>query len=83
MSGIDSRKWGYAVAAALGALVGGILVLWLTKAIPKMMSRMMNEMMSSMPQAMMAQMEKEGLNPAEMCQQMMAQFRDTQQPRER
>lgn len=39
---------GYILAAAVGALGGGILVAAATKAIPKMMSRMMSQMMASM-----------------------------------
>jgi hypothetical protein len=54
--------------------VGGIVVAIATKAIPKIMSRMMSQMMSEMPQKMMAQMKAEGINPAEMCQHMLANF---------
>ena len=39
---------GYALAAALGAIGGGLVVAFATKAIPKMMSRMMQNMMANM-----------------------------------
>ena len=66
---------GYVLAIILGALGGGMLVVLATRAIPKMMSKMMSGMM----QNMMGQMEKEGFNPGEMCQQMMAKFSTVQQ----
>ncbi len=50
------------------------MVAIVTKAIPKIMSKMMSQMMSEMPQKMMAQMKAEGIDPAEMCQRMMANF---------
>ncbi len=54
------------------------MVAIVTKAIPKIMSGMMSQMMSEMPQKMMAQMKAEGLDPAEMCQRMMANFTQRQ-----
>jgi hypothetical protein len=52
----------YGLAAALGALGGGVLVTVATKAIPKMMSQMMAGMM----QNMMRQMGEGECDPAEM-----------------
>jgi hypothetical protein len=49
---------GYALAAVVGAIVGGTLVAIGTKAVPKMMSSMM--------QTMMMQMEESGCDPAAM-----------------
>ncbi len=56
MGKVNSHSSGYLLAAALGALGGGVIVLWATKAVPKMMSRMMAGMM----QNMMAQMKENG-----------------------
>ena len=39
----------------------------------------MSQMMADMMQNMMAQMQKEGCNPAEMCQQMVAKLAENQQ----
>ena len=69
---VDRRR--YLVAVILGALAGGIVVAIATKAIPKIMSQMMDQMMTQMPQKMMARMKAEGIDPAEMCQRMMANF---------
>ena len=55
-TGSNSRK--YVFALALGAIGGGLLVAWATRAMPKMMSGMM--------QNMMAGMREEGCDPAEM-----------------
>ena len=52
---------GYILAAALGALGGGLIVMVATQAIPKMMSRMMAGMM----QNMLAHMQEKGCAPAE------------------
>jgi CheY-specific phosphatase CheX len=52
----------YLLAAALGALGGGVVMAMATKAIPKMMSQMMAGMM----QNMMRQMGEGGSDPAEM-----------------
>jgi len=52
----NSRYSGYVLAAALGALGGGLIMLWATKAVPKMKSQMVTEMM----QNMMAQMKENG-----------------------
>ena len=49
---------GYALAAVVGAIVGGTLVAIGTKAVPKLMSSMM--------QNMMRQMEGSGCDPSEM-----------------
>ena len=57
----SSQTRGYFLAAALGALGGGLLVIWATRAIPKMMSQMMAGMM----QNTMSQMSKEGCTPSE------------------
>ena len=56
MPRVLSRK--YVFALALGAIGGGLLVAWATRAIPKMMSGMM--------QNMMVGMREEGCDPAEM-----------------
>ena len=42
----NSDSTGYVLAAILGAIGGGLVVLMLTKAIPKMMSQMMQNMMT-------------------------------------
>ena len=68
----ETRK--YLVAMLAGAVAGGIVVTVATKAIPRIMSQMMARMMSEMPQRMMAQMRAEGIEPAEMCQRMLANF---------
>jgi len=47
----------YAIAFALGAVGGGILLAWATRAIPRIMSGMM--------QNMMANMRDEGCSPSE------------------
>lgn len=52
---------GYLLVAALGAFVGGAVVLVASRALPKMMSQMMSSMMSNM----MEQMGGEGCNPAD------------------
>ena len=53
---------GYFLAAAIGAVAGGLFVAVATKAIPKMMSKMMSGMM----QGMMARMQEHGCNPEDM-----------------
>lgn len=58
----DPKYTGYIFTAALGALGGGLLVAFATKAIPKMMSRMMSQMMTSM----MSEMGDGDCQPAEM-----------------
>ncbi len=58
MANTDSHARGYVLAAALGALGGGLVVALSTNAFPKMMSRMMQNMMAHMGEA--------GFNPAEM-----------------
>lgn len=52
---------GYLLVAALGAFVGGALVLAVGKVLPKMMSQMMSGMMRNM----IEQMGDEGCNPAD------------------
>ena len=49
---------GYVLAAAIGAIGGGLFVALATKAIPNMMSQMM--------QNLMARMEENGFSPADM-----------------
>ena len=48
MNKLSSHRNEYLLAAALGALGGGLIVLWATKAIPKMLSQMMAGMMQNM-----------------------------------
>jgi hypothetical protein len=50
----------YLLAGSIGAVVGGILVLIASNAIPKMISAMMPEMMSGM----MSAMGREGCSPS-------------------
>ena len=66
MNTTDSPNKGYVLAALLGAIGGGIIVMLATKAIPRMMSRMMSEMMSGMQQKMMAHMGEGGCDPRQM-----------------
>ncbi len=65
-----STVWGYVIAALAGALVGGVAVAWATRLVPKIMDKMM----ADFPHRMMARMQAEGRDPAEMCQQMMARM---------
>jgi hypothetical protein len=58
MDSADSRTKGYVLAALLGAIGGGLVVLLATRAIPKMMSGQMSKMM--------AQMKESGCEPSEM-----------------
>ncbi len=58
MQDANSHVRGYAVAALLGALAGGLGVAIVTRAIPKMAAAMM--------QNMMAHMREGGCNPQEM-----------------
>jgi len=67
MQNQNSDRRSYVIAALLGALGGGLIVLWATKAIPKMMSQLMANMMDNMRE----QMSQCGCNPAEMCARMM------------
>jgi hypothetical protein len=54
----DNRRSGYVLAVLLGAVGGGLIVAFATKAIPKMMAGMM--------QNMMAHMAESGGDPSEM-----------------
>lgn len=74
--GTESRK--YLATLIIGAVIGGVVVAVATKAIPRIMSQLMAQMMAEMPQRMMDQMRAEGLEPAEMCQRMMANFKQMQ-----
>lgn len=58
MSTTGFHARGYMFAAAMGGIVGGLVVALATKAIPKIGSQMM--------QNMMAQMREAGFSPAEM-----------------
>lgn len=61
MDSIRSDRTGYVITALLGAAAGGIVVAWVTKAIPRMMKRMMAGMMDNMR----AQMSTGGCKPEE------------------
>ncbi len=78
MSNHDTEPRKYLAVMLVGAVAGGIVVAVVTRAIPRIMSQMMKQMMSEMPQRMMAQMRAEGIDPAEMCQCMMANFKAAQ-----
>jgi hypothetical protein len=58
MRDVTPNRRGYVVAAAAGAIAGGLFVALVTKAMPKMMSAIM--------QNMMARMRDAGCNPEEM-----------------
>jgi hypothetical protein len=62
MDNIRSPAKGYAIAALLGAVGGGAVVVWGTRAIPNMASRLM----SVMQRKMMDHMKEAGINPTEM-----------------
>ncbi len=62
MQDTNSREAGYVLAALLGAIGGGLVVAFATRAIPKMMSQVMSGMM----QSMMAPMREGGCSPEEM-----------------
>ena len=78
MSSPNTERGRYLVVLILGAVAGGLIVAVATKAIPKIMSGLMEQMMSEMPQKMRAYMQAEGIDPAEMCQRMMANFNPSQ-----
>ena len=49
MRQMDIRNRGYILAAAaLGAIGGGVVVIFATRAIPRMVSRLMSQMMQNM-----------------------------------
>lgn len=56
-----SSRTGYLITALLGAAAGGLVVAWVTKAIPNMMKRMMAGMMDNMR----VQMSAGGCKPEE------------------
>ena len=58
MSGTGRNISKYMLTFAVGAVGGGLIVAWATRAIPEMMSGMMRNMM--------ARMQEEGCNPVEM-----------------
>jgi hypothetical protein len=58
MANTGSHARGYVLAAAMGAIAGGLAVALATKAIPKTASQLM--------QNIMAHMREAGFNPAEM-----------------
>lgn len=62
MESAASKKTGYIVAALLGVAGGGLVVLFMTNAIPRMMKRMMAGMMENMR----AQMGAAGCKPEDM-----------------
>lgn len=57
----DVNRRNYILAASLGAIGGGVLVVVVTRAIPRMMSQMMSGMMRNM----MSQMGQAGCDPAQ------------------
>jgi hypothetical protein len=52
---------GYLITTLLGAAAGGLIVAWITHAVPKMMKRMMANMMENMR----TQMSTGGCKPEE------------------
>ena len=62
MHSTNERRAGYLLAASVGALVGGTVVLIVSDTLPKIASRLMSGMMANM----MRQMGSEGCNPEEM-----------------
>ena len=67
MQDTESRLWSYVLVGALGAAIGGVVVLLVTRALPNMMSQMMSGMMRNMA----AQMGEGGCSPAELGKRMM------------
>ena len=61
MDTIRSDRNGYLISALLGAAAGGLVVAWITHAIPKMMKRMLAGMMDNMR----SQMNAGGCKPEE------------------
>ena len=58
----DSNIRGYLITTVAGAVGGGLLVLFTTKAFPKMMSQVISNVMKNM----MSQMGEGSCNPEEM-----------------
>jgi hypothetical protein len=56
-----SDRIGYLITALIGAATGGLVVVWVTNAIPRMMKRMMAGMMDNMR----TQMSAGGCKPEE------------------
>jgi folate-dependent tRNA-U54 methylase TrmFO/GidA len=56
------RSKGYVLAAALGAIGGGVAVALITNAVPKLMQHMETCMGT-----MMAHMEEKGIDPTKVC----------------
>ncbi len=63
------------ISALLGAILGGVLVMVATKAIPTMLTNILSGVMGMMK----SKMEACGCNPQEMCQKMMAGFAEAPQ----
>jgi len=63
----SSALWGYVVAVLVGAVMGGLAVALAARLAPKVMEQMMDKMMAEFPRQMMARMQAEGRDPAEMC----------------
>ncbi len=62
MDGTRSSARGYAIAALLGVVSGGVLVAVATRAVPKMV----DGAMSRIRHKMLEHMRQSGINPAEM-----------------
>lgn len=61
MAELKPSIYGYLLAAGLGAVGGGLLVMAVAKVIPKMMEQMGSSMMSNM----IAGMQESGCDPVE------------------
>jgi len=62
MSNASRLNKGYILVAVLSAMIGGLVVVLATRAIPKMLAQTMDQFM----QKMMTQMEAKGCSPSEM-----------------